>query len=757
MSSTIQWIRRSAMVACGLSVFFGMASSAAAQNQRGRIAGTVALESTGEPLHAATVVIVGLGKAVLSDDTGSFEITDVPAGTYDVVATREHLTSASLAVTVSAEGTATANFKLSLSPVHEEVTVTANLGVATTYEAFNAVRVLDGFDLAKDMAGTLGEVLDGLPGVSKRSFGTGNSRPIIRGFDGDRVLILENGMRTGDISSQSGDHNVSIDPAALERVEVVRGPATLLYGSNAIGGVVNAITPHEMFETGQLSGVHGQAVTEVGSANGQAAANANVHVGQGSWGFWAGGGSRRTGDYDTPAGQVPNSASKLTNGRVGFGATGAKGFATFGFQAEDGRFGIPFAGLFEGEEDATISVDTQRQVARFDLGAKNLTGPASHVRFILNYTRWRQDEVESEGGGPEVIGTSFKNDVVGMRAEMTQRPTGRLGGKLGVSLEHRDFESAGAEALAPKTTQNAMSVFAYEELSVGRARVQFGGRIERNAYSPEARGTEEIAAGEPVPPEALERTFTGVSGSAGLRMDLSANAALVVNLSHSFRAPALEELYNFGPHVGNLAFEIGNPNLEREASTGLDVSLRGRGSRARAEVNAFTYGISNFVFPDFTGEELDGLRAAVFNQGDSRFTGFDGSVGVEVMAGAWLNVGFGYVNATLTDDDTPLPRIPPLRGNVRFDLPVKGFTFSPEVEWAARQDRVYFNETETDRWTTVNLSASYSVVRAHISHQLNLRGFNLTNEAYRNHTSFIKDLAQEIGRGVKLSYSVRFF
>ena len=209
--------------------------------------------------------------------------------------------------------------------------------------------------------------------------------------------------------------------------------------------------------------------------------------------------------------------------------------------------------------------------------------------------------------------------------------------------------------------------------------------------------------------------------------------------------------------MGNLAFEIGNPNLEREASTGLDVSLRGRGSRARAEVNAFTYGISNFVFPDFTGEELDGLRAAVFNQGDSRFTGFDGSVGVEVMAGAWLNVGFGYVNATLTDDDTPLPRIPPLRGNVRFDLPVKGFTFSPEVEWAARQDRVYFNETETDRWTTVNLSASYSVVRAHISHQLNLRGFNLTNEAYRNHTSFIKDLAQEIGRGVKLSYSVRFF
>lgn len=757
MSSTIQWIRRSAVVACSLSVFFWSASAAAAQSQGGRIVGTVTLETTGEPLHAATVVVIGLGKSVITSDTGTYEIPDVPAGTYDVVATREHLTSASMPVTVAVGGSATADFKLSLSPVHEEVTVTANLGVATTYESFNAVRVLDAFDLAKDIAGTLGDVLDGQPGVSKRSFGAGNSRPIIRGFDGDRVLILENGMRTGDVSSQSGDHNVSIDPAALERVEVVRGPATLLYGSNAIGGVVNAITPHEMFETGQLAGVHGQAITELGSTNGQAGANANVHVGQGTWGFWAGGGSRRTGDYDTPEGQVPNSASKLTNGRVGFGATGAKGFATFGFQAEDGRVGIPFAGLFEGEEDATISLNTQRQVARFDLGAKNLTGPASNVRFILNYTRWRHDEVESEDGGPEQIGSTFKNDVLGMRAELTQRPTGRLSGKLGIAAERRDFESAGAEALAPKTTQNGFSAFAYEELSFGKARVQFGGRVERSAYSPEARAEGEGGGTGPEPPEARDRTFTGLSGSTGLHVDLSANTALVVNVSRSFRAPALEELYNFGPHVGNLAFEIGNPNLEREASTGLDVSLRGRGSRARAEFNVFTYGIDNFVFPEFTGEILGGLRAVVFNQGDSRFTGFDGSLGVEAMKGAWLNFGFGYVNAKLTADDTPLPRIPPLRGNVRFDLPVKGFTFSPEVEWAAAQDRVYVNETGTDGWATVNVGASYSMVRAHVSHQINLRGFNLTNEAYRNHTSFIKDLALEMGRGIKLSYSVRFF
>lgn len=759
MGSFSSFVLRVVARAALASVVVLLAFPGAARAQTGSIAGTVTLEGSGDPLHAATVVVIGLGKAVVTDDAGKYEIRDVPTGTYDVVATREHLSSASTSVTVASGGAATADFQLSLSPVHEEVTVTANLGVATTFEAFNAVRVLDAFDMAKNMAGTLGEVLEGQPGVARRSFGAGNSRPIIRGFDGDRVLILENGMRTGDVSSQSGDHNVSIDPAALERVEVVRGPATLLYGSNAIGGVVNAITPHEMFETGQLVGVHGQAVTELGSTNGQAAANANIHVGQGAWGFWAGGGSRRTGDYETPDGVVSNSATRLTNGRVGFGTTGAKGFATFGFQAEDGRLGIPFAGLFEGEEDASIAIASQRQVARFDVGAKNLSGPVSNVRVIVNYTRWRHDELESEDGGPETLGTEFKNDVVGMRAEVTQRPTGRLSGKVGISTEHRSFESRGAEALAPKTTQNGIAAFAYEELTFGRARLQFGGRLERNAYSPEAVEDDHAEHEEdlPEPPDAVDRTFTGFSGSTGIHVDLNASTALVVNLSRSFRSPALEELYNFGPHVGNLAFEVGNSSLEREASTGLDVSLRGRNRRARAEFNVFTYAIDNFVFPEFTDAEADGLRVAFFNQGDSRFMGFDGSLGIELMPGAWLNAGIGYVNAKLTADDTPLPRIPPLRGNVRLDLPVKGFTISPEVEWASKQDRVYSNETETDGWTVLNLNATYTLVRAHVTHLINLRGFNLTNELYRNHTSFIKDLAPEIGRGVKLSYSVRFF
>ncbi|MFN8059030.1 MAG: TonB-dependent receptor [Vicinamibacterales bacterium] len=289
------------------------------------------------------------------------------------------------------------------------------------------------------------------------------------------------------------------------------------------------------------------------------------------------------------------------------------------------------------------------------------------------------------------------------------------------------------------------------------ARVQAGGRLERNAYRPDARDVESGLPGEPTAPAAVDRNFTGASGSAGLHVDLGGRAAMVVNVSRSYRAPALEELYNFGPHTGNLAFEIGNSSLKNEASTGLDVSLRSRAARVRGELNAYYYRIGNFVFPDFTGDIIDGLRAAVYEQGDSRFAGVDFTGRLELAKNAWVNVNAGYVNAELVNTGTPLPRIPPLHASLDLDVPIGPFTISPDIHIGAAQKRVYVGETTTDGSTVVGLGVSYAVTRAHVTHLITFRGDNLTNETYRSHTSFIKDLAPEMGRGVKVSYSVRFF
>ena len=732
--------------------------------ETGAVRGTVTLDVTDDPVHGAIVLVIGPGRVTTTDERGQFEIDDLPPGMYELLAQREHLTAARQMVTVEPGATATADVVLQLSPVHEEVTVTASAVAESTFDAFNAVTTLDSFDLATNIQGTIGEVLENQPGIAKRSFGPGTSRPIIRGFDGDRVLVMQDGIRTGDLSAQSADHGVSIDPASLERLEIVRGPATLLYGSNAVGGVVNAITPHESFLTSQSDGFRGQVITDVGSADSQAGANGSFQLGRQRWQLWGGAGSRRTDDYDTPEGPVVNSATRLANGRAGVGYLGRTGFFSAGYQIEDGRYGVPFAGAFEsedgegdGDDASLIDLDHRRQSVRFDVGARDLgLRWLDTVRVAVSYLDWHHEEIETEDG-LDRIGTTFDNESVVVRAELDQPPVGRVSGTFGAWSLRRDYLSVGEEALAPPTTQTALAAFVYEELDFGRVRVQFGGRLELNDYQVDPRAAADGDAEGLVPPPVWNRDFLGASGSAGVQVDLGARGTVVANLTRSSRAPALEELYNFGPHVGNLTFEIGNPDLEREATLGLDLSVRHQSSGARAEVNVYVYDIDDFVFPALTGDVIDGLRAAEFRQGDSRFTGLDADGSLRVHEAAWVNVGLGLVDATLTASDQPLPRIPPVQGHVRADIIFRGLTVSPEWIWTADQNRVFEGETTTTGASVLNVGGSYVWPRGHAAHIFSVRGYNLTNELYRNHTSFIKDLAPEIGRGIKVSYSMRFF
>ena len=753
-----------------LAVVLGVDPLAA--QEAGTVRGSVTLIENAAGVHGAVVLVVGPGLVALTDERGGFQIDGVPAGTYEVLAQREHLSAGRQTITLVGGGSVTLRFELGLSPVHEEVTVTASpSGTETTFEAFNAITTLDSFDLATNIEGTIGEVLEHEAGVAKRSFGPGTSRPIIRGFDGDRVLVMQDGIRTGDLSSQSGDHGVSIDPASLERLEIVRGPATLLYGSNAIGGVVNAITPHETFLNSATDGLRGQVTSDTGSANAQAAGNASLQFGRERWMLWGGGGARRTEDYDAPDGPVDNSATRLANGRVGAGYAGETLFFSAGVQIEDGRYGVPFAGqlgalLGESESRGAgrenppprIDLEHRRYGTRFDVGARNLDNPAiDAVRVAVSYLDWHHEEIEDMQGRPDVIGTTYDNESIVTRVEIDQQPRGPLSGKMGVWTLHRDYRSLGEEALSPPTTQQAFAAFGYEELDYGRYRIQLGGRVEANGYRVGPRAGAGAVGGAPATPPVRDRDFIGTSGSVGVQVDLGATGTMVANLTRSYRAPALEELYNFGPHVGNLSFEIGNPDLERESSLGFDLSVRHRSGRARGEVNAYVYRITDFVFPALRGDVVDGLRVAEFLQGDSRFLGVDADGSVRIVEQVWLNIGLGFVDAKLTATDEALPRIPPFQGRVSVNIPYRGFTVRPEWIWAADQARVFRGETTTTGYSVLNVGASYVWPRAHAAHIFSVRGYNLTNALYRNHTSFIKDLAPEIGRGIKATYSMRFF
>ena len=247
----------------------------------GSLSGRVTLASNGDPVHGATIIVVGARRQTTTGDDGTYRIDNVPAGAYEVIVQRDRLSTARQAVSIVAGQTATLDVTLSVG-VHEAVTVTASAtGASTTFESFSSMTTVDSTAIAKRLGATLADVLENEPGIAKRTFGPGSSRPIIRGFDGDRVLVMQDGVRTGDLSSQSGDHGVSIDPAGLTRIEVVKGPATLLYGSNAIGGVVNAITPQDIFRSTPFSGTLGGVSLDGGSANAQTGVAANVQHGTG--------------------------------------------------------------------------------------------------------------------------------------------------------------------------------------------------------------------------------------------------------------------------------------------------------------------------------------------------------------------------------------------------------------------------------------------------------------------------------------------
>ena len=728
----------------------------------GTIEGTVILP-TGDPAHRITVLLAELGRIVETDDDGRFVFENVPPGAYDILAFQSMLNSELRDIEVAAGQIRSVQLELRISPLRQEITVTARGREETTFQAVPSVTSLDSFDLAEVMAPSLGEVLDGQLGIAKRSFGTGNARPVVRGFDGDRVLVMQDGVGVGSLGSQSGDHGEPIDTGNVERIEVVKGPATLLYGSNAIGGVVNAVSSHQEVHDQPHQGWRGQVSSVAGSANAQGGGSFNAEYGAGRWMVWAGGGGQRTGDYNTPAGRIAHSGSRISNGSMGFGWFGARGFASVDYKANDGRTGIPFATEFhheshedeeehgEGEEETDrpeaddIDVVFRRHNVRFSGGLRELGPAIESFELSLNYSDWNQDEVEIFPGNDHSIGTTFENSQLAYRGVFTQGTRGYWSGSFGFQGHAREYSAFGEEALSPPVDQDVFALFVLEDLDFDRVRMQLGGRVESTGYTPLA--TSGLG----------DRRFTGFSGGMGARFDLWEGGAFVANFTNSYRAPALEELYNFGPHVGNLTFEIGNPNLANERSNGFDFSLRHQAERIHMEANLFYYDIDDFVYLAPTGEIEDGLIAADFAQGDARFMGSEFKLELLLAEHLWLNGAIDAVDTRLRATDGPLPRIPPMRGTVGLDLRFGGLSVRPEVVMADSRDDVFVSETSTPGYTVFDLKASYTIPQQHVSHHFSVDFFNIGDRLYRNHLNFIKDLAPEIGRGVRFSYAAKLF
>ena len=650
--------------------------------------------------------------------------------------------------------------------------------------------VLSGADLIRDLKPQIGDTLAGMPGVSATSFSPGASRPVLRGFQGERVSVLTDGIGAIDVSNTSADHAVTIDPLTAERIEVIHGPAVLLFGSQAIGGAVNVMDrriPRRVPD----EPVHIDGVAAYGSAANERSLGAAVdapitdslvaHV-DGSY--------RNTDDMEvggfvlSPAlraeqlgiaaeeeaeghpeeaeearelanmkGRVPNSATESTTLGAGLALIRDGGNLGFSVSWYDSNYGVPArpgaghhhgdeGGEEEGHAHGDVPVTIGLEQIRADLrGEIEADGDyIDKVRVRLAAADYEHTEFEGDE-----VGTTFKTQGMEGRFELVQADRGGWHGVTGLQYFARDFEAIGAEAFVPPNDSSQLGLFTLQELHLGPVGLEGAARFENSEVEATTLG--------------LERSFNAYSFAAGASYDIDDDTKIGLNGSRAERAPSAEELFSNGPHIATQSFEVGNPNLAKEKSWGAEAYFRHDASIFSLSATVFANWFDDYIFQTATGEERDELPVFQYFQRDATYYGFELEGSAELFEmGAFQVVGdvvADYVRATIKDGG-PVPRIPPLRVLGGLEAQSDYVDGRVEVEWSDDQERVSAFETPTDSHTLVNASVAWRPWGRDNPTSFILSANNLFDVDARRHASFTKDFVPLSGRDIRLSARVSF-
>jgi iron complex outermembrane receptor protein len=745
--------RNSARARRFVALFAGgvLSVAIAAYAQTGSIAGRVTT-AEGAPATDARVDLLELRRQSSVDTDGRFRFDSIPAGSYLLQATSARFGDSVARVVVAAGAEQSVVLALERAVHREQVVVSASAEARRPEEVVQPVEVLSDQELQEQTSMTIGDTLSSQPGITATTFGPGASRPVIRGLGGDRIRMLENGVGVGDASSTSPDHAVSTEVMGADRIEVIRGPATLLYGSSAIGGVVNVIDDRipDHLPAAAVSGtVELRGATNADERSG----GAEVTGGLGPVAWHVGGSKRKTDDYEIPGfarvepepgdekGVVKNTfidSDSLTGGLSFVGNAGFLGASYSGFNTDYGS---------AAEEEVHIEMKQRR----FDMRGE-ITQPFAFLRGLkARFGSTNYEHTEFEGSE---TGTVFKNDSWEARLEAPQRAVGAWEGSFGVQFGSRDFEAIGEEAFVPPTTTDNWAVFAVEEFALTNGlRMQIGGRYENQDVSADLT---DFPRDSPVD----DRSFNGLSGSLGFVWTVAPNTALALSVSRSIKLPNAEELFANGPHVATNAFEIGDPTLAKEESWGGDLSFRQTAGPVTGSITVFANRFDGYIFEQLTDEVEDDLQVIRFTQRDAEFVGGELHTDIALLHAhphhVSLELTADYVRATLRDNDEPLPRIPPFRFGAAIRYQGDALWGLVGLRHARKQDRISEFETETDGYTLLEAAVGYRFFFGGMVNDLILRGTNLTDEEARNHVSFLKDVAPLPGRDVSLSYRVSF-
>jgi len=639
------------------------------------------------------------------------------------------------------------------------------------------VSTLRGKELERALAPSIAETLRNIPGVHSSSFGQAVGRPVIRGLGGARVKTMEDRIDSMDVSVSSPDHLTTIEPFVAQSIEVLKGPSTLLYGSGAIGGVVDVHTgriPHAVPES--LS-----AKVELRGADNadQRTGAASIKAGAGSFAVHLDAFYRDADEYDIPGfaesaalraleeleggeeeegeeeeafGTLPGSQMETRGGSIGVSHVGDRGFLGVSVSTYDADYGLPGGhghehgeeeepGVEEEEEEGNPVLDLSQTRIDAEAGLDAPFAGISSLNLRLGFNDYEHTEVEGNGEA----GTVFATEALEGRLQLNHEPLWGIEGATGIQVSSREFSALGEEAFVQPVDTQTLGIFYVGQRDFGGTGLEFGLRYERVEHDPT---------------DSVSRNFDLGAVSLGVIQPLADGWTFSAQFDYSNRAPVAEELYSDGAHLATQSYEIGDPFLEEERAANVSASFRYEQESLRFSLSAYYTDFADFIYEAATGAEIEELPVLQWQQADASFRGVELDFGWDALN--WqdgtltLNAGFDVVRTRLdAGENENLPRIPPQRWRIGTVLSWQDFL--AEVAWTRvdSQDEVAFGELPTDAHNDLRVHLGYGFDLGNSRLEVFLSGRNLTDDEQRYHTSFIKDFAPQPGRTIEAGVTLR--
>ena len=738
-----------------------LSTSVYAQN---KISGKVLDKKDGTPLLGVNILIDELKIGTATSLEGTFEFSNIKNGTYTI--RLSYIGHKTIVKKITLPGDDNILVELEEGTVNlNDVVVTGNPFGSDTKDISQSTLSVSSLDLLIRSSSNISNTLNFQPGISIRSNGIATARPIIRGFSNNRILILENGLRMGDLSNTSDDHGISNDGSTAERLEVLRGPASLLYGSNALGGVINIIT--EAIPRYIPDQLDGDINISSSTVNKEFSGSGDLHYGVNDFAFHANYFRRKTANYIGGNGiDVENSDQFSTGYQFGFSFIPSFGLGGLSFSSYNTKYGIPikteeeFFNPEDYESPDPVDIEMNKKEIRFLVESSHINSFINSFSLKAGYQDYDHKEILKKSGEIE---TEFGLKTFSADLSFNHSPIlDNLKGVFGFYILNQNYIIEGEEAFTPDADYFGIAGYFVEQLKLGKFNFQFGARFEKNIVKIPLS----LISGQTLPSE--EKDYNSLSASMGIIFNLNEEISFFANVANAFRSPTIEELSSYAIHGATGTFDIGNRSLVNEKNIGLDFGFRLRKYHHLVELSGYYNRMKDFIFRAPTdlfynpesnapfNNSGDGFPVYRYRQSEAELYGFELKAQYEITRQISITAIMDYVRGNQVFNSTPLPQMPPFRFSIEPRYADDDYWFGLNWKLVADQNNIADFEKPTKGYGLVDLYLGTKILSGKSYHIVNLRADNLFNQSYRDHLSSIKDFALMPGRSVKLSYKFLF-